>query len=263
MTIDNTFMIKKLQKLEEMLVVFSQFTRMPFVECDEETFDDQIHIFTDENKLQEFAKSYTEEKILLAAVKVLKNQMKGFYTSLYSLGINAVVFHEGDSKTSIQLEALEKKPDMEALSREKIPVINPALQLSAVYFIQELRRPMEHDMKQLHDLEEEMIANFVKSRFIMGMEVPQEEGENKDKIRIPYVKDKDGNIFQPVFTDFSEFQKHYKQNAAKMKMAPLTMAQLPKYLVKDSKGFVMNPSGFNLQLSKEQIEIIIKAFPEA
>ena len=263
MTIDNTFMIKKMQKLEEMLVVFSQFTRMPFVECDEETFDDQVHIFADEQNLQEFVKSYGDKKVLLGGVKVLKNQMKGFYTSLFSMGVNAVMFHEGDSVTRIQLEELEKKPNMEALSKEKIPVINPPLQLSAVYFIQELRRPVEHDMKQLHELEEEMIANFAKSRFIIGMEVAKAEGSTEEKVRIPYVKDKEGNVFQPVFTDFAEFQKHYKQNAAKMKMAPLTMAQLPKYLVKESKGFVMNPSGFNLQLSKEQIEIIVKAFPEA
>lgn len=263
MTVDNTFMIKKLQRLEEMLVVFSQFTRMPFAECDEETFDDQIHIFTDETKAQEFAKAYLDKKILLVAVKVPKNQMKGFYVSLYSMGINAVLFHEGNSATRIQLEELEKKPDIEALGKEKIPVINSSLQLSAIYFIQELRRPVEHDMKHLHDLEEEMIANFVKSKFIIGMEVVKEKETDKEQVRIPYVKDKEGNVFQPVFTDFAEFQKHYKKNAVGMKMAPLTIFQLPQYLVKESKGFVINPSGFNLQLSKEQIEIIIKAFPEA
>ena len=74
--------------------------------------------------------------------------------------------------------------------------------------------------------------------------------------------DKDGNVFQPIFSDFMEFQKHYRQNAAKMRMAPLSIGQLPKYMVKESKGFVINPAGFNLQLSGEQIDTIVKAFPE-
>jgi hypothetical protein len=148
------------------------------------------------------------------------------------------------------------------LSKEKIPVINPSLQLSAIYFIQELRRPIEHDKVQLHDLEEEMISDFAKSRFIMGLEVLREEGDSKDKIRIPYVKDKAENIFQPIFSDFSEFQKHYKQKAKEMKLAPLTIAQLPAYLIAESKGFVINPSGFNLPLSKNQIEMIINTFQD-
>ena len=47
-----------------------------------------------------------------------------------------------------------------------------------------------------------------------------------------------------------------------MRMAPLSIGQLPKYMVKESKGFVINPAGFNLQLSGEQIDTIVKAFPE-
>ena len=262
MTVDNTFMIKKLQRLEEMLVAFSQFTRMPFVECDEETFDDQIHVFADATKIQEFAKSFLEDKILLAGVKVPVEQKKSFLNSLYSIGVNAVMFHDGDSITRIQLQDLIRQPDFENLLKEKIPVMNPSLQLSALYFIQELRRPVQHDQVQLHDMEEEMIRDIAKSRFIMGLEVEKKEGDSKEKIRIPFVKDKDENILQPIFSDFAEFQKHYKQKALKMKLAPLTLAQLSSYLIEDSKGFVLNPSGFNLPLSKDQINMITDNFQD-
>ena len=47
MAIDHSFMIRKIQTLPEMFVIFSQLTKQPYVTCDEETFDDQIHIFTD------------------------------------------------------------------------------------------------------------------------------------------------------------------------------------------------------------------------
>lgn len=265
MAIDNTFMIKKLQKLEILLVAFSQATRMPYVECDEETFDDQVHLFCTEEKLQEFIGECREKKIFLVGVKLPQTQAKGFYHTLFAMGVNAVMFHEDGTAGRIQLADLIQTPDVEKMMNEKIPVINPALQLTAIYFIQELRRPVKHDMQALHDMEEEMIVNFVKSRFIMGLEMeqPQEGGENQaPRMKIPYVKDKDGNIFQPIFSDFTEFQKHYKQKARTMRMAPVSIAQLPGYLVKESKGFVINPAGFNLQLSREQIDVIIKAFIE-
>ena len=50
MAIDHSFMIRKIQTLPEMFVIFSQLTKQPYVTCDEETFDDQIHIFTDAQK---------------------------------------------------------------------------------------------------------------------------------------------------------------------------------------------------------------------
>ena len=42
MTVDKVFIIKKLQNLEEMFVVYSSVTRMPFATCDEETYNDQV-----------------------------------------------------------------------------------------------------------------------------------------------------------------------------------------------------------------------------
>lgn len=44
MSIDNKFAVKKLQKLDGFFTVFSPLTRMPYVACDEETFDDQVYV---------------------------------------------------------------------------------------------------------------------------------------------------------------------------------------------------------------------------
>ena len=46
MTVDQVFIIKKLQNLDEMLVAYSAVTRMPFAICDDESFNDQVWIFT-------------------------------------------------------------------------------------------------------------------------------------------------------------------------------------------------------------------------
>ena len=78
-------------------------------------------------------------------------------------------------------------------------MLNPSLQLSGIYFMQELRRPVEkEEHKNLRALEEELIANLKKSQFLVAMERNEEEPK---KINIPYLKNKEGQILQPVFSD--------------------------------------------------------------
>ena len=79
MTVDNSFTMKKFQSMEIIYVTFSQITKLPYVECDPETFDDQVYMFTEEEAAKEFAKSYVEKNTPLLTVKVLRKQMPKFY----------------------------------------------------------------------------------------------------------------------------------------------------------------------------------------
>ena len=142
--------------------------------------------------------------------------------------------------------------------------MNPQLQLTALYFLQELRRPIERDLeakKRLRSLEEEMAANLMRSRFIVTMDLTENGGDLKpgaknQKVKIPYVKNKNGDIYQPCYTDFGEFQKFNAKNKdAKMRLSAVSYDDLPKYLVGQAKGFVFNPAGFNLILTKEQMAV--------
>lgn len=262
--IDHTLSIKQLQNLEETFFLYSGYTKMPYVECDPETFDDQMHVFSDEKELQEFARSYTEQKILLSGRKVTKAQAPGAFVSLYAMGINAVIFHNNGTSVSIQLDKLVKKPDMKKLQEEQLPIMNPTLTLSAVYFLQELHRPVEHDMSQLKELEDEMVANLVRSRYILGMLTadPNDKFDPKNPDqpkKINYVKDKDGQIFLPIFADLAEFQKFYREKAANMGMAVVAFEKLPTTLMKEAKGVVLNPASFGLQILNEQLTQIVAA----
>ena len=100
MTVDNSFTMKKFQSMEIIYVTFSQITKLPYVECDPETFDDQVYMFTEEEAAKEFAKSYVEKNTPLLTVKVLRKQMPNFYMGLYAEGVNMVIFHEGGSTSS-------------------------------------------------------------------------------------------------------------------------------------------------------------------
>lgn len=264
MATDNRFAVKKLQKLDGFFTLFSPLTRMPYLACDEETFDDQVYIFATEEAGKAFAAELNSKQTPAAVLKVPQKQMAGFLSSLYSLDINMVIFQDDSGTVRLELEELVKRPDMEKLANEKIPLMNPQLTLTMIYFLQELRRPVKHDMHHLQELEEEMIANLKKSRFILTVE-PINAGEagepvklDSKNIKIPLIKTKDGDIYQPLFSDFSEFRKSAGPNAPRLRMSNLELSQLPRFLIKESKGFVINPAGVNLVLTGEQLNRILQ-----
>lgn len=252
----------KLQKLEKMYVLFSQMTKMPFITCDPESFNDQIWVFTDKEKVQEYAKKYTEQRILLMAAEIKNPQFLGFYMGLFTIGVNSVMVVDEEGETELELTDIVKAPDLSKIPEDKMPLMNPQLQLSGIYFMQELRRPVKPEEKiNVQDLEEEMAANVVKGRYLLALdtgEIPAGEPVKKEDLKIPYVKDKDGNMFLPIFTDPLEFQKFAR--GKKLKSVTVPFLELEKYQLKDAQGFVINPAGFNLILMNEQIPALKKRF---
>ncbi|MCI6043827.1 SseB family protein [bacterium] len=260
MTVDQVFVIRKLQNLEEMYVVYSAVTRMPFATCDEETFNDQVWIFTDQDKVQEFAKSYTEKKMPLIGVKVKKTEAPMFYMNLFAMGINEIVFQDGDMRHNLELTKVVRIPDYEKLPENQRPILNPQLMLSSIYFLQELRKPgVQPDKEALKELEEEMSVNLVKSKYLMPVDVQKNE-KGQENIRLLYVQNKQGERFQPIFSDTGELMKHYKNKEQKHRLIQIAFEQLPAHMIKDVQGYVLNPEGINLILKKEQIETLLKYY---
>lgn len=255
MTVDKSFLIKKIQKRETMLVAFCSFTGMPLVVCDPETFNDQVWIFETEALLQEFAKKYTERKVLLRGVQFKNEQFLQFFSSLFTIGVNELVFVDEGATTNIELEELIKRPDYSKLKPEEKPILNPELQLTGIYFMQEASRPVPNEEKDnLKDLEEELAANMVKSKYIIGIELnegPETDAEKlkSKKYKLPILKNKQGEVLQPIFTDPLEFQKFAK--GKNLKAIAVPYAELAKMLVKDAKGFMLNPGGYHIMMPRE------------
>ena len=260
MAVDQVFIIRKLQNLEEMFVVYSAVTRMPFATCDEETFNDQVWIFTDADKVQEFAKSYTEKKMLLMGVKVKETEAPMFYMNLFAMGINEVVFQDGDIQHKIELDKIVKIPDYSKLPEKQRPILNPQLMLSSIYFLQELRKPgVQPNREELKDLEEEMSVNLVKSKYLMPVDV-LEDKEGPESVRLIYVQNKNGEKFQPIFSDTGELMKHYQNKEKKHRILQIPFEKLKDHMIKDVEGYVLNPEGINLILKKEQMELLVKYY---
>lgn len=245
---DKQQIVKTIKGLDKIFVPFSQVTRMPFVTCDEETFNDQVWVFETEAEIQEFARKYTEEKILLAAGQMPNNKLKGFFTSLHSLGVNSVVYQKDGEKMEVELSDLEPPFDFSKFDKGQEPLMNPSLQLSGIYFMQEMRRPVpEEEKRNIAGLQEELNANLVRSSYLLAAEPVDEKN-----VRIPYVKNENGEVYQPIFTDAYEYHKFAKDR--KFRILKVEFGQLQEHLLGEAKGFVINPQGFNLLLQKREVE---------
>ncbi len=262
MSVDYTLVIKRMQKMEQVYVLFAESTRLPFVECDPDNFDDQIHMYVEESAAQGAVKDYEEKQMPLRVVKVEKKQMPAFLTSIHLMGVNLLVFYETMSVSRIPLGQIINV-DPKKMEHKNIPLNNASLQLTVIYFIQELRRPGqrkddEERIKRLQELEEEMTVDLVRSRFIM----PVSASEDNGSVTIPYIKTPSGDMFQPIFSDMWEFQKFQRNPDRKFKMAVVPFSKLLSSLAQQAKGFVLNPGGVNLILTREQLAAISKRFEE-
>ena len=245
--------IKELQTREMVYVAYSQATKLPYVKCDEESYNDQAWIFSTEEQIKEFGKQLLEDKILLMGMRYAKKDYPRLYGTFYAIGINSVVWVDGEDKIEIDLPDIAKQADLSKLEPAQRPLLNPTLQLSGIYFMQELRRPVEKEQHgNIRELEEELIVNLKKSEFLVAMAT---DPEDPTKVNIPYLKNKQGDILQPAFTDVMEFDKFAR--GKKLRAAKVPFAKLPGLIINQAKAFVINPMGFNLILDRVQLGKIL------
>ena len=247
--------VKEIQGRESVFIVYSQATKLPYVTCGEETYNDQVWLFANEDQLKEFGKKKIEEKNLVMGMRYDKKDFPRMYGLLFSIGANTVIWNRDEEQIEVDLEKIVRKPDLEKMEPARRPLINPTLQLSGIYFMQQLRRPVDEEERKkinLRELEEELIVNLKKSEFLVAMEPDPEEPK---RIRIPYLKNKEGKILQPVFSDVMEFEKFAK--GRKLRISKLPFDKLPQILMEQAEAIVVNPMGFNLLLNKEQLKKIL------
>ena len=222
----------------------------------------------------------------MVSVRVAAEHFLNFYGTLYALGVNGVVLHDNDTETSLALEAIvHRRHNPDELPEKQRPVINPELMLTSLYFLQEMRRPVSEEEKEKADLramDEELVANLVRGRFLSGIivdesekdadskaenpdgntedgnieeakesETEEEQPKKKNNIRVPYVNNQNGEMYQAIFTDGYELQRF----DPKKRLRPVVVKfdDLEKFLVKDAKGFLLNPTSTALPLRREQL----------
>ena len=213
---DKQQVLNQLRNAKEIYVIMSLCTKMPYVVCDKETFDDEVLLYFKEEDIRREGKRLIEEKIPVQIAKVDANQMLHFYGNLYTMGVNCLMVDQYmESECRIQLPELvsrpgQNKPDAPE-DEKKTWIENPSLHLTALYFMQELRKQKFEKMPdELKEMQEEILADFTRGTYII------------------------------------EFGKFNSKN--QFKAIAVTADKIPSILVKEAKGVVVNPFGVNLQM---------------
>lgn len=233
-------LLGRLRTAGELYVILSVCTREPYVVCDQETFDDKVFLFFDMEEAKKEAVSLLKEKIPVTVAKLENKQLLMFYTSLYTMGVNAFSIKDEAGDHLIQLADFVKRANPGKQPDGKVWVENPALHLTALYYMQEQRkRPGCENEPAMKEMQEEIASDFTKGTYIVAV---QNEGK-----AIPLVKIGEDQLFWPLFTDVLEFQKFNKNNA--MKPMVIKAEKVPQLLPKEAKGVVFNPLGVNMPLT--------------
>lgn len=82
---------------------------------------------------------------------------------------------------------------------------------------------------ELKEMQEEILADFTRGTYITAFQ----EGAG-----VPLLKQKNGDAYQPIFTDIIEFGKFNSKN--QFKAIAVTADKIPSILVKEAKGVVVN-----------------------
>lgn len=239
----------RLRTADELFVVCSKTHHMPYVVCDEKTFDDQIYIFGREEDAKTMVAVNAEKKIPLEVKRLENKQLLSFYVNLYSMGVNAMIVAAAQFGMRVQLKNFVKEPDFSKMDEKKRPVSNPSLQLTGMYFVQELRRDIpKEEKKNLKEMEEEIYANIASGKFMVLVKPHDEEGKT---VEIPMMQIADGSKFEPVFTDIVELAKFKTEG---FKALVMDYNAIKKSLPQDATGIVINPHGIRLMIPLRQIQ---------
>lgn len=244
---NKTVILSLLKISKEIFCIMSAATKMQYIQCDSETFDDEILVFLSEEEAKEKATELLKEGNPVHIAKIPKKNLLGFYSSLYVIGVNSIrVKMQYEPEMVIQLHELVTRPTEDKLPNGQKRIENPAFHLTALYFMQIMRSAKAKErQEEAKELSEELAAHFAKGTFIMAV-----QEDNK----IPLLKQKDGNMkdvmFQPIFTDMPEFMK-FNMNR-KLKPLVVEMKKIPEMMSKEAKGVVVNAMGVNLIMQVEK-----------
>lgn len=244
--------IKAIPTYESLYILYSEYTKCPYVVCDEETMDDKVLIFMNEDDAKMTSDSLREKKINTAVIHLdSKELILRTFTSFFVLGVNAVEFRDGDENVLLELGEFIRRPTFDSLPVEQRPIENPILCLTTIYFLQELKRGVDDAASpQMRALEEEMVSNLFKARFIFpGREISDDGGNTSFQPLV--LPSGDEKFVIPIFTDEIE-RARGPQMGKDIKLNVLTMENLLQVTLPENMiGFVINPFGYNLPVTKD------------
>ncbi|MCD7863753.1 MAG: SseB family protein [Lachnospiraceae bacterium] len=256
--------IRNIPKLKEIYVIHSANTKLPFVFCHQETMDDYVILYTQEEPAREKAKELIAFKKPATVVRCKEKEIAQIFSSLKVLGINAVEFigREAGEDYLVQTSEFLRWKDFSDKPEAQRPVENPGLQLSLLYFLQEYRREADApDRGDIQGLSEEVYVNLTRSRFMLAAQ-PIEDGERKGQSALMLLKNKEGAAYLPLFTDLFELKRFAKDQLPKQIVGADFQRVVSILNQGEAAGVILNPSSANYPISVDKFMEIKEAFAQ-
>jgi len=244
--------LKTLPKREAIYIMISRLTRLPYAVCAEDTFEDEVFLFTEESEAIERAKKLSAEGKPVAAMKIEQKDLLKYFAELYAYGFTMLVVRSGVEMLRFTLPEIVRRHGLEKLPEKMRPLENPALQLSMIYYLQEVRRGAgNYDADAVAEQEEEMAVNLLRAKYLLP--VKEVEMDGKKLTQLLLIKAGDGKPMVPIFSDVVEYNRFKKEDGLKAAVTDFEkLAEMP--LPEEVGGFLLNPGSAALVLTKEYMK---------
>jgi hypothetical protein len=249
--------IQKLPTIDDYFVIFCDFTKMPYVECDLETYDDKVFVFLDKKMADAFVADYKEDKMILSVHKIARAQIRDFFAILITDGINMISFR-GEETHELQLNQIITRKLKEGAPQ---PLENPTLQISMMYFMQAVRTAETQEEQMItRQYEEEMMVNIARAHYLVpSRELEETDEEGNKKVALMQLKNGNGDLFIPLFTDLNEFFKSNREEGT-TRFTIVGFDKIKQMNFQNCSGFIINPGSVAVLLNEQHIKAVDQRF---
>ncbi|MBQ2100733.1 MAG: SseB family protein [Lachnospiraceae bacterium] len=286
--------IEKLRNLQKAYIIYSLYTRIPYVECEQANFYDQAFLFESREEAEEAAKRFidngdgvgiTELKMVemtppegmenvVPMRPMMRNQVREHLTKFPQLGINAVFFKPaGEAGESLPLDDVLPNEVKEALNRENTGLAG--VQLTGIYFAQYLRR-QEKDPAVSKERYEEFFANLARAKLFLPV-IPQEEHRDDPSLNLTQCmlpiytphqegeqKAEDGQEEPPkiaalgLFTNMDEVAVHSRNHIKEVRVVRVAVEEIRNFVPENVNYIVIDPLTMSITLKVDDVVRVLK-----
>lgn len=285
--------IERLRNLPKAYILYSLYTRMPFVECEQQNFYDQAFLFEThedaveagnrmiengdavgitELKTTEMPRPEGENSNVIPMKKLMRNQVREHLSKFPLMGLNAVFFKPaGERGESFPLDEVLPQQVKDAIEGEKNELMG--VRLTGMYFAQYMRRK-DKDVAQAKERYEEFYANLARAKFLLPV-IPEKGHENDPSINLTtsmlpiYTptpdKNEKGEDEEPVkmsalglFTNMDELVVHSRNHVKDVRIVRVAPDEVKNFLPESVEFIVIDPLTMSITLKIDDVVRILK-----
>ena len=237
--------IHEIQTCEMLYSAFSPVTKGHYV--DYVNGMPTAFIFSEKGFCENFCKHIKADGMTTGIAECKKDSRLSMFADFHRSGFEAVLVDNGQHRIQIELPELINIPNFDNLPENERPVINPQLFLSASLFFQCLENKSVTPDKEMN-----LLVDTYNARFL----IPADGEPQGNQITVPALERNDGKKVVPFFTDSTEAKKYDAKG--RFKFFPADFKQMKEF-TDAGETVVLNPFGFNFNITKQTCEGMISA----